>query len=176
MATPFYIRCSIGGGTSFQCWLTTARRTQACTLPFSARGIRKACLAAGPQGGGETDTAQTPQVAIPDRLVTWRWLPVHRLKKRMHGAPGEIRTPDLTLRRRSLYPAELRARKLRIQHDRQRSRRFEKVAVNHGCAACSLFSRSCSITDWISALAPLISPRTTSRSSAGFVGLRVDAQ
>ena len=25
------------------------------------------------------------------------------------GAPGEIRTPDLTLRRRSLYPAELRA-------------------------------------------------------------------
>src|ERR1700743_3108506 len=31
------------------------------------------------------------------------------------GAPGEIRTPDLTLRRRSLYPAELRARKSRIQ-------------------------------------------------------------
>ena len=32
------------------------------------------------------------------------------------GAPGEIRTPDLTLRRRSLYPAELRARSLRIAH------------------------------------------------------------
>src|ERR1700753_516415 len=31
------------------------------------------------------------------------------------GAPGEIRTPDLTLRRRSLYPAELRARKSTIQ-------------------------------------------------------------
>src|ERR1700722_5580336 len=30
------------------------------------------------------------------------------------GAPGEIRTPDLTLRRRSLYPAELRARFSRI--------------------------------------------------------------
>src|SRR6202044_2330372 len=30
------------------------------------------------------------------------------------GAPGEIRTPDLTLRRRSLYPAELRARLDRI--------------------------------------------------------------
>ena len=30
------------------------------------------------------------------------------------GAPGEIRTPDLTLRRRSLYPAELRARFNRI--------------------------------------------------------------
>ena len=26
------------------------------------------------------------------------------------GAPGEIRTPDLLLRRQSLYPAELRAR------------------------------------------------------------------
>jgi hypothetical protein len=25
------------------------------------------------------------------------------------GAPGEIRTPDLTVRSRSLYPAELRA-------------------------------------------------------------------
>ena len=31
-------------------------------------------------------------------------------EERVHGAPGEIRTPDLTLRRRSLYPAELRAR------------------------------------------------------------------
>ena len=27
-----------------------------------------------------------------------------------YGAPGEIRTPDLLLRRQSLYPAELRAR------------------------------------------------------------------
>ena len=26
-----------------------------------------------------------------------------------NGAPGEIRTPDLTVRSRSLYPAELRA-------------------------------------------------------------------
>jgi hypothetical protein len=33
------------------------------------------------------------------------------------GAPGEIRTPDLLLRRQSLYPAELRARTL-ILHDR----------------------------------------------------------
>src|SRR5208283_1988571 len=30
------------------------------------------------------------------------------------GAPGEIRTPDLMLRRHSLYPAELRARSFRI--------------------------------------------------------------
>ena len=32
------------------------------------------------------------------------------------GAPGEIRTPDLMLRRHSLYPAELRARFTRIPH------------------------------------------------------------
>ena len=32
------------------------------------------------------------------------------------GAPGEIRTPDLMLRRHSLYPAELRARSSRIPH------------------------------------------------------------
>ena len=31
-------------------------------------------------------------------------------KKEKTGAPGEIRTPDLLLRRQSLYPAELRAR------------------------------------------------------------------
>ena len=30
------------------------------------------------------------------------------------GAPGEIRTPDLTVRSRSLYPAELRALKCAI--------------------------------------------------------------
>ena len=38
-------------------------------------------------------------------------------KKEENGAPGEIRTPDLTLRRRSLYPAELRARNLRIHQE-----------------------------------------------------------
>ena len=31
-------------------------------------------------------------------------------QERLSGAPGEIRTPDLLLRRQSLYPAELRAR------------------------------------------------------------------
>ena len=30
-----------------------------------------------------------------------------------YGAPGEIRTPGLLLRRQPLYPAELRARRLR---------------------------------------------------------------
>src|SRR5271168_5030543 len=41
---------------------------------------------------------------------------VHGLKR---GAPEKIRTSDLTLRRRSLYPAELRARTFRIQHWRE---------------------------------------------------------
>ena len=33
-----------------------------------------------------------------------------RITASISGAPGEIRTPDLMLRRHSLYPAELRAR------------------------------------------------------------------
>ncbi len=40
---------------------------------------------------------------------------LHR-RKDVDGAPGEIRTPDLMLRRHSLYPAELRARPTRIPH------------------------------------------------------------
>ena len=32
----------------------------------------------------------------------------------MNGAPEVIRTPDLQLRRLSLYPAELRARAMRL--------------------------------------------------------------
>ena len=46
----------------------------------------------------------------------WRFKPQpsrsrKRLKQeRNNGAPGEIRTPDLLLRRQPLYPAELRAR------------------------------------------------------------------
>src|SRR5580658_7419523 len=43
-------------------------------------------------------------------------LSAERAKKTNNGAPGEIRTPDLTLRRRSLYPAELRARSSSIPH------------------------------------------------------------
>src|ERR1700722_20338655 len=34
--------------------------------------------------------------------------------KRKSGAPGEIRTPDLLLRRQSLYPSELRAHATRV--------------------------------------------------------------
>src|ERR1700722_7087308 len=37
------------------------------------------------------------------------------------GAPGEIRTPDLLLRRQSLYPSELRARRsISLQGRRKR--------------------------------------------------------
>jgi hypothetical protein len=42
---------------------------------------------------------------------------IEDFERNQNGAPGEIRTPDLTLRRRSLYPAELRARKLRIHQE-----------------------------------------------------------
>jgi thymidylate synthase ThyX len=38
--------------------------------------------------------------------------------KEKTGAPGEIRTPDLLLRRQSLHPAELRARPLLSLHTR----------------------------------------------------------
>src|SRR5437868_11877080 len=55
------------------------------------------------------------------------------------GAPGEIRTPDLLLRRQSLYPAELRARSegtsviaaapARARHTRTASQqRFERLS------------------------------------------------
>jgi hypothetical protein len=50
---------------------------------------------------------------------------------RKHGAPGEIRTPDLTLRRRSLYPAELRARFIRIPQVEDGVR-----AAPAGCGSC----------------------------------------
>src|ERR1700722_14466804 len=42
------------------------------------------------------------------------------LREKMDGAPEKIRTSGLTLRRRSLYPAELRARLTRIPHFEQK--------------------------------------------------------
>src|ERR1035438_832626 len=50
-------------------------------------------------------------------------------EKRLDGAPGEIRTPDLTLRRRSLYPAELRARSTSISHFGSRARSTDRGAL-----------------------------------------------
>src|SRR5271157_3384499 len=43
--------------------------------------------------------------------------------KKNSGAPGEIRTPDLLLRRQSLYPAELRARSIKLYTARTESLR-----------------------------------------------------
>src|SRR5438105_7935587 len=87
------------------------------------------------------------------------------------GAPGEIRTPDLTLRRRSLYPAELRARSTSIPYSwgkaDQEQPHFSPVhALQRISGFCtpypllpvsfSLSFRISSITDWINALAPSI--------------------
>ena len=56
-----------------------------------------------------------PEIANAAALREWeKWL----MRKKESGAPGEIRTPDLLLRRQSLYPAELRARPLLSLHTR----------------------------------------------------------
>src|SRR2546427_12626242 len=69
------------------------------------RQLKKADFGSHPLGPGP------PRVGVPCRCSHLNsgcnFDILGRLK---YGAPGEIRTPDLTLRRRSLYPAELRAR------------------------------------------------------------------
>src|ERR1700678_1676537 len=90
------------------------------------------------------------------------------------GAPGEIRTPDLTLRRRSLYPAELRARSFSIPHFGLRWR-IQRAVPDWLLASCRL-TRISSITDWIRALAPSMPASTACRSRAGLLGFRVEAQ
>ena len=58
-----------------------------------------------------------------------------RRSKREHGGPGEIRTPDLTVRSRSLYPTELRA-PAHIEH-------FTMQLKNVSCVcSCRLHLRS----------------------------------
>src|SRR5436190_23703459 len=56
------------------------------------------------------------------------------------GAPGEIRTPDLLLRRQSLYPAELRARanslQLRVLPQQSRSPMFTKRKYEQHAFQC----------------------------------------
>jgi hypothetical protein len=59
---------------------------------------------------------------------------VIRFGKANSGAPGEIRTPDLTLRRRSLYPAELRAHLIRITHFEARTRSKPFPSPGQSCA------------------------------------------
>jgi hypothetical protein len=66
----------------------------------------------------------------------------------LYGAPGEIRTPDLMLRRHSLYPAELRAHSLRIPHlgiaASERSDRliqlnfYRLIMLKTRCAICEI--------------------------------------
>src|ERR1035438_248510 len=96
----------------------------------------------------------------------------------VHGAPGEIRTPDLTLRRRSLYPAELRARSFSIPYfgSLRCSQPTDGSPVHWPVRLASRCSRISSITDWMRALAPSMPARTACRSRAGLAGLRVEAQ
>src|ERR1035438_8801533 len=56
-------------------------------------------------------------MGTPRKAAFWRTERKHQKRLRekgKYGAPGEIRTPDLMLRRHPLYPAELRARSSRI--------------------------------------------------------------
>ena len=52
-------------------------------------------------------------------LVTHKRTKKWRLFSNVNGAPGEIRTPDLQLRRLPLYPAELRARSSSLHRNRR---------------------------------------------------------
>ena len=51
---------------------------------------------------GRGSTCQIPETPLKEEMGREK-------AKRKSGAPGEIRTPDLLLRRQSLYPSELRA-------------------------------------------------------------------
>src|ERR1700747_440784 len=51
-----------------------------------------------------------------------------------NGAPGRIRTSDLVLRRHTLYPSELRARRLR--REGLRERKWEAYSVILLCFLC----------------------------------------
>src|SRR5208283_3782493 len=63
------------------------------------------------------------------------------------GAPGEIRTPDLMLRRHSLYPAELRARSIRIAHFAFLNGIQEFLAAYH-VNAVSRFAQFATCSTW----------------------------
>src|ERR1039458_7361891 len=65
-------------------------------------------------------------------------------QKGKSGAPGEIRTPDLLLRRQSLYPSELRAHTNSFSlHGRVKKHQCKHCAVTiPACAGLSMGSRS----------------------------------
>ena len=50
------------------------------------------------------------------RVVHFEPLRQQIIQKKGNGAPGEIRTPDPLLRRQTLYPTELRARRAQLIH------------------------------------------------------------
>src|SRR5271165_2372240 len=66
-----------------------------------------------------------------------------RCETRKHGAPGEIRTPDLLVRSQTLYPTELRAQVFNYR----RSRRIEgtgepssrPISANCACSTRELY-------------------------------------
>ena len=65
----------------------------------------------------------------PETLCVQRAAILIFAKRKDSGAPGEIRTPDLLLRRQPLYPAELRARGEYSLHGRakEQQRRRERM-------------------------------------------------
>jgi hypothetical protein len=70
-----------------------------------ARGPQRACFSRDGVGSG----SPAAEILSGAKDLAIKWL------LRKHGAPGEIRTPDLLLRRQPLYPAELRAREKRTR-------------------------------------------------------------
>src|ERR1700688_1675117 len=63
--------------------------------------------------------------------------PSARFTKAGNGGPGEIRTPDLTVRSRSLYPTELRAPRIEFYYPTRQKRKRLVVRISQ-CAARSL--------------------------------------
>ena len=59
------------------------------------------------------------------RGVSSRWRPPH-LNRQFHNAPGKIRTCDLPLRRRALYPLSYGRRRRRIRCTRRRPRAYRR--------------------------------------------------
>jgi hypothetical protein len=75
-------------------------------------GLTETCLRQGrPTAMGPNECQKNIRSWPADTTcVSQRGLPTASCAREGSGAPGEIRTPDLLLRRQSLYPAELRAR------------------------------------------------------------------
>src|SRR6476646_5975499 len=89
------------------------------------------------------------------------------LRKKRTGAPGEIRTPDLQLRRLPLYPAELRARTCQYTCG---VRRHQMRTPRQTCAQVQISGDSLRILPAVAAAATtaaLASPPTAATTTAG---------